>query len=359
VFDTPLLAREVVSESGGAFELRNGLQVDVLAGDWRSIRGFTLVAAIVDEVAFFGLEEECRVRSDTELIRAIRPALATTGGKLLGITTPYARKGYCWQTYKRHFGVDKAPVLVWNCPSRMMNPTLPQSVVDAAMAEDRQAALSEYMGQFRDDVAEFLPRSLIEGLVVPGRRELLPRVATRYSAFVDVSGGRHDEAALAVGHKQGRRVVVDMLRRYRPPFNPHDVVRQMVDALRPYHVRGVVGDNYAAEWVAGAFRAYGTGYTKCPKAKSPLYLELLPRLCSGEIELLDDEQAVDQLSNLERRTRSGGKDVVDHPPGGHDDLANAIAGLADTVAGPGGRVIGGFTSLARARHERILTGGTI
>jgi hypothetical protein len=30
--------------------------------------------------------------------------------------------------------------------------------------------------------------------------------------------------------------------------------------------------------------------------------------------------------SLERRTSRGGKDSIDHPPGGHDDLANAAAG---------------------------------
>jgi hypothetical protein len=40
---------------------------------------------------------------------------------------------------------------------------------------------------------------------------------------------------------------------------------------------------------------------------------------------------VSQIAGLERRTRSGGKDVIDHPPGGHDELANAVAGAADAV----------------------------
>ena len=31
---------------------------------------------------------------------------------------------------------------------------------------------------------------------------------------------------------------------------------------------------------------------------------------------------------LERRTSRGGRDSIDHPPSGHDDIANAIAGLA-------------------------------
>ena len=33
-----------------------------------------------------------------------------------------------------------------------------------------------------------------------------------------------------------------------------------------------------------------------------------------------------QLSTLERRTGRGGKDSIDHPPGGHDDVANVAAG---------------------------------
>jgi hypothetical protein len=37
---------------------------------------------------------------------------------------------------------------------------------------------------------------------------------------------------------------------------------------------------------------------------------------------------------LERRTARGGRDSIDHPPGQHDDLANAVAGLASELAVP-------------------------
>ena len=47
----------------------------------------------------------------------------------------------------------------------------------------------------------------------------------------------------------------------------------------------------------------------------------------SEIELLDKPQLIKELCQLERRTRSGGRDVIDHPPGAHDDLANAVAGV--------------------------------
>jgi hypothetical protein len=35
---------------------------------------------------------------------------------------------------------------------------------------------------------------------------------------------------------------------------------------------------------------------------------------------------ISQLHGLERRTARGGKDSIDHGPGAHDDIANAVAG---------------------------------
>jgi len=185
------------------------------------------------------------------------------------------------------------------------------------------------MGQFRDDVSLFLDKNLIESLVVKGRKELLPKSGIQYFAFADLSGGRGDDATLAIAHREGRRCVLDCLKRYRPPFSPYTVIGQMTETLKNYGLRRVRGDNYSAEFVARGFEANGIRYHKSDKTKSQLYIELLPILCSGEIELLDDETLVNQLSSLERRTRSGGKDSIDHPAGQHDDLANAVAGVAD------------------------------
>lgn len=333
IFETPMLRDEVVRETREGFDLQNGNSIEVLAGDYRTIRGFTLIAAIVDEAAFFGYDAESKVKSDTELVRAIQPSLATVAGKLVCISSPYARRGWCYNQFQRNFGNDTGRVLVWNCPSRTMNPTLSQSIVDDALADDLQAAKSEYLGEFRDDVAEFLTRAVIERLVVKGRTQLMPESERRYFAFADMSGGRSDDAALAVAHDADRTVVVDLLIRYRPPFNPHDVVREMVEEVKRYGIRRIQGDNYAADFVSRAFEGCGLRYSAAEKNKSQLYLELLPRMLSGEIELPDNEPLIRQLASLERRTRSGGRDIVDHPPRGHDDLANVVAGVAFLTCG--------------------------
>jgi hypothetical protein len=62
-------------------------------------------------------------------------------------------------------------------------------------------------------------------------------------------------------------------------------------------------------------------------AERDLYRDLLPAINSRKIDLLDHPRLLTQLVGLERRTARGGRDSIDHAPGAHDDLANAVAGL--------------------------------
>jgi hypothetical protein len=50
-------------------------------------------------------------------------------------------------------------------------------------------------------------------------------------------------------------------------------------------------------------------------------------LKSRRLDLLDEPKIVNQFVGLERRTGRGGRDTIDHAPGSHDDLANAVAGV--------------------------------
>jgi hypothetical protein len=60
--------------------------------------------------------------------------------------------------------------------------------------------------------------------------------------------------------------------------------------------------------------------------KSDLYLESLPLFMSGRVELLDAHRLIRQLHGLERKASSTGRDTVDHGPGSHNDVSNAVAG---------------------------------
>jgi hypothetical protein len=55
-------------------------------------------------------------------------------------------------------------------------------------------------------------------------------------------------------------------------------------------------------------------------------IEMLPMFAREQVSLPDHAQLIRELRGLERRTSRMGRDTVSHPPGGHDDFANALAG---------------------------------
>jgi len=50
-----------------------------------------------------------------------------------------------------------------------------------------------------------------------------------------------------------------------------------------------------------------------------------PLFAQGKIQILDHPELARELRLLERRPRFGGKIIVDHPRGSHDDFANSLA----------------------------------
>jgi hypothetical protein len=132
--------------------------------------------------------------------------------------------------------------------------------------------------------------------------------------------------ATLLAHIENKVITVDAIREARSPFSPDAVVREHADLLKRYHVEAVVGDRYGGEWPREKYREHGIGYRVAPKNRSELYLAMLPQLNSKCVALLDNKRLVSQLCGLERRASRGGRDVVDHAPGGHDDVANAVAG---------------------------------
>jgi hypothetical protein len=335
IFDTSALRHFVVDETKSGFRLKNNIQIEIMTGDYRTVRSYTLVGACVDEACFYGVEDKQAVRSDVELVAALEPGLLTTNGRLLIISSPHWERGYVYNAWKRHWGKNDSPVLCWRSSSRLMNPLLSQKWIDQKMAEDAARYSAEIFAEWRTDVEQFISRAVVEALVVKHRTELLPDRGRRYFCFVDMSAGRSDASCCAVAHVERDTVVVDMIRVFKSPHNPHVVVPLMAKDIARFGIRRIVGDNYAGEWVKGAWEQCGFRYEQCELPKSGLYLELLPRLCSERIQLLDHPLTVDQICSLQRRTRRGSSDTVDHPTGHgqHDDAANAVAGVAYIAAG--------------------------
>lgn len=326
IFDTvPHLGALVTSRNADTLSLKTGVDIRVRPASFRTIRSITAVAAICDEIAFWRSDES--VNPDEEILAALRPSLLTSRGPLFCISSPHAKKGELWRTFRDHFGPNGDPrILVANAPSRVMNETLPAKDVERAYARDAARARAEYGGQFRDDIEDFLSVVDLERVVSPGLDEIPPTPGVNYFGFCDPSGGKADSMTLAIAHRAGETVVLDCVVEKVPPLSPDAVTAEFADVLKSYRLHEVTGDRYGAAWVTERFQKHGITYKPSERNRSELYQATLPLIMEQNVRLLDQKKMIAQFAALERRVNKGGKDSINHPTGGNDDVCNAAAG---------------------------------
>ena len=161
-----LLRPMIVRRTQDTFELTNRVVIEVHTANFRAIRGYTIIAAICDEIAFWRSEESAN--PDTEILNGLRPGMATIPGSLLlCISSPYARRGALWEAYRKHYGKDGDPVLVWQAATRDMNPNVPEEIITQALEEDEPAARAEWFAEFRRDVECYVSREALEEVEDP------------------------------------------------------------------------------------------------------------------------------------------------------------------------------------------------
>ncbi|MGH7484470.1 MAG: hypothetical protein ACREMY_02555, partial [bacterium] len=329
-----LLQGLVVRETIEGFELSNRVRIAVLTNSFRAVRGRTVLLAILDEVAYW--RDETSAKPDEALYDAVKPCLLTLcpHSRLVGISSPYRKAGLLWKKYAAHFGKDDDDVLVVQAASSTMNATLPQEVIDREMAKDRAAAIAEYGAQFRDDVGGWLPMEIIEASVARGVTVRAPNRWQEYRSFTDASGGRSDSFTMCIAHDENGTAVLDCLVEIKPPFNPMEAVAQIASVLREYGLSETTGDRYAAEFNVSMFALHGISYRNSDRDRSAIYQDALPLFTSGRALILDIPKLVGQFVSLERKTSPNGRDSINHPPGGHDDLCNSAAGALVAASAP-------------------------
>lgn len=331
----PMLARLVDREASEIIDLNNGVSIEIAVASYRTTRGYTLAAVLCDELAFWRTDNSAE--PDYEILDALRPGLGTLpGAMLLCASSPYAQSGALFDAFRRYHGRDDAPALVWRAPTRTMNPTFPQATIDAAIERDPTSAAAEYMAEFRTDVQAFVAPEAVEACISRGIYERAPVAGVPYVGFTDPSGGASDAMTMAVAHLENNVAVLDCLRSRKPPFSPDAVVAEFASVFHSYRIHRITGDRYGGDWPAERFRAHGVAYEPAEKAKSEIYLSMLPIINSQRCDLLDNARLTAELNGLERRTSRAGRDSIDHRPGGHDDIVNAVAGALVIASEQGG-----------------------
>ncbi len=333
---------QIKREAAGQLDLVNGTSIIVKAGSLRSLRGYTLALAIIDECAFFYQEEGRYANPLEEIVTALEPALIQAKGKspaakIIGLSTPYTRSGLLWEKVQENLGNDSSDVLVWKSSTLDMNPSFSRKKIEKAV-EKNPKMRSEYFAEFREDISTLLDPSLLDSAMGGEGSRHLPLMydpTKRYYAFLDPSSGRQDSFAMAIGFREGYSDQI-VVARYQERTSPCDVAKvadEYADILKGYGLNRAISDRHASGWVETAFKKRHIDIEFTNQNKSDLYLEFAGLLATGRLWLPYSDRLRSQFLGLERRLEKSGLEKVDHSPfgGPGDDVANAVAGLVTTI----------------------------
>lgn len=304
--------------------LTNDVAIQVYPCAIARVRGHSLITFIGDECAHWKVEGR---DVDVDVLDSARPALDFEYSKMIKISTPYMMKGEIYQDYKQYFGKPNLDVLVFQGDTLLFNPTYNKRKLERMKKRKPLTYETEHLARFRSDLSAMYDPFIIDKAINYDRPLELPyREGVEYRCFVDVAGGGgKDSFALVIGHLEGERVIIDVVRSRSPKFNPDEVTAQYCKLLKSYSISSVIGDKFSGDWASNSFAKHDIDYERSEKTKSELYLEAESPFNTERVDLPNKELAVIQLKNLIRKTRSGGKDSVDSDES--EDEANVIAGV--------------------------------
>ena len=313
-----ITANRVASVHGGTLE--------ILAADAAGAWGRRPSWLIVDELANWA-----QTPSSTLLWQAMSTALTkVTGARAVVITSAgnprhfayrvleHARRSPLWRTSETP---GPAP---WADPARLADQraSLPLAVYEQLY----ESVWTEPEGDFLD------PAVIAAAFVRPGPSLHADLDAYSYIAGLDL-GAVHDRTILAIGHREGDRTALDVMRvwtgRRGHPVDFDAVGAEVLDLYREFRFSLSVDPWQAYELIA-KLEKQGVDvrpFNFSPQSKTRLASTLLHSLNTGAVELYPAEGLRDELVALRVKpsTSGSGMFAFDHAPGEHDDRATALA----------------------------------
>jgi len=154
----PVRARQ---ESALSITLANGSRVVSLPGKEETIRSFSGVRLlIIDEAA----------RVPDALYRAVRPMLAVSQGRIIGLSTPFGKRGWFFEAWKSRGRWDRVEVTARQCPR-----ISPEFLAEELQAMGERWYRQEYDCSFEDAEGAVFSHAAIMAALVDDVRPLFSR----------------------------------------------------------------------------------------------------------------------------------------------------------------------------------------
>ncbi len=148
------------NESLQTLELSNGSRIIALPAREDTIRGYSNVTLIT-------LDEAAWVADD--LYFAVRPMLAVSGGRLLGLSTPNGQRGWFHREWTNGEAWQRTRITAADCPR----------IAESFLADERRTMTaaryaSEYGCEFTDAIDSVFSHADVNAALDPSLRPLFP-----------------------------------------------------------------------------------------------------------------------------------------------------------------------------------------
>lgn len=330
---SPTLKRLIVSvrssPNESIIELSNQIDIVVIPANAKHVRGWNIVAAVLEEACFFR-DSDTGAYNLEEIVNAIKPGMLTVpDSKMVLVSSPWAQVGYAWSLVRDR---DKNPdVLIWRAPSWVMNPTLDRAELERERQRNEQYWRREYAAEWVSSASVLLDSVLVERCVARGISEFPHKREFVHCLALDPSS-RGDDFAMCCSHAEGDVIVIDYVKAWRAPgrgryIDYNVVIPHILDTMRRYDIPKAWSDQVSAAALSAAITKAGFQFeqtTTFGTKAAPKFQTLRQKIVSGELVIPDDPELVEQLKNLEEILAEGGRSTVEARTG-KDDKAVCCA----------------------------------
>lgn len=300
-------------------DLTNGLSLLSIPCNSTAGRGFPIYTLILDELGHWWTEG---AKADVDIFNSLSPRLGQfPGAKTVLLSTPSAKQGLLWSWYKEGFAVPGRSTLQGS--TTLLNPDIDPEFLERMKARDPDLYDREICALFAERRSAYLESHLVESAIafVTDREP----AGHHYVLGVDQSGfaGR-DRFAVAVAHKEDKRVIVDVVRSW--PGTDSTFILDEVSALcSRYGIGHATIDRYARGWVEAELKKRGLSVDVRPLLPQ-IYQNGKSLMLAGDLAIPDHPELKEgMLSTMAFYGRNNSMSI-EHPrtgEAGHGDLADA------------------------------------
>lgn len=292
-------------------------------------RGRRFTDFALDECAFFR-NDTYRV-NDADIFAA-GSSRVLPGGQSIIASTPWAKSGLLYNTWKANHAKPNTSVLVAHAPTLILNASpITRKMVEREYERDPDNAAREYGAQFVADAGTvFFDPDLIEQACTEEPFELTPR--DRVAAGGDF-GFRSDSSALVMTALRGDKVHIFDGLECRPeggkPLKPGVTVEAFVKTIAN-RCWFVMADGWYREAIAEHLEKHKLTFVGAPALPHETYVRARMLLKEGKLVIHRvpfRARLIQQLSEVTGHATSGGGVSIHHArwaTGGHGDLCAAF-----------------------------------